>query len=140
MIEPLWREHFRRLHIVTDTTASRVLFEECPDGGEPRATGVEATDGSVFEASTVVGVVLASGCVETPAVLMRSGVSPAAHLRERGVPVLVDNPHVGQHLKDKMVLGDMIITDCTAGDHGKSLLLVNRVFVHLYTQQHRYDK
>ena len=140
MIEPLWREHFRNLHIATDTTVSRVLFEECPDGGEPRATGVEATDGSVFEASTVVGVVLASGCVETPAVLMRSGVSPAAHLRERGVPVLVDNPHVGQHLKDKMVLGDMIITDCTAGDHGKSLLLVNSVFVHLYTQQHRYDK
>eukprot|EP01043_Picozoa_sp_COSAG02_P001698 COSAG02_NODE_36_length_48934_cov_144.851029_23_plen_544_part_00 len=137
MVEPLWREYLRNVHVITDTTVCRVLFQDCPDGGEPRAIGVESTDGSVIKASTVV---LACGCLETPAVLMRSGIGPASHLRERNVRVVVDNAHVGQHLKDKMVLDDMIITDCTVGDHGKSLLLVNRVFEHLYTQQHRYDK
>ena len=40
-----------------------------------------------------------------------TGVGPAHHLVERGVPVVSANNHVGQHLKDKMLLDDMIITD-----------------------------
>jgi choline dehydrogenase len=138
IIEPLWRQHFRNLQIVTDTAVSRVLFEDCPDGGPPRAAGVETADGDVYSASTVV---VAAGALETPAVLMRSGIGPAEHLEERGVPVLVDNPHVGQHLKDKMLLDDMIITDNTTQDFDSSLLIVNRVFEDgCSVQLHRYDK
>jgi choline dehydrogenase-like flavoprotein len=138
IIEPLWRENFRNLQIVTDTTVSRVLFEDCPDGGPPRASGVETADGQTYSAPTVV---VAAGALESPAVLMRSGIGPAEHLRERGVPVLVDNPHVGQHLKDKMLLDDMIITDNNAQDFDSSLLIVNRVFEDgCSVQLHRYDK
>ena len=54
--------------------------------------------------------------------------------------VLVDNPHVGQHLKEKMVLDDMVITDSTAHSFDKSLLLINRVYPEYYVQLHRYDK
>jgi choline dehydrogenase-like flavoprotein len=62
-------------------------------------------------------------------------------LKERDVAVVVDNPHVGQHLKDKMLLDDMIITDNAASDFDKSLLLVNRVFSDgVSVQLHRYDK
>lgn len=138
IIEPLWREHFRNLQVVTDTAVSRVLFEDCPDGGPPRAVGVETSEGEVFNAPTVV---VAGGALESPAVLMRSGIGPAAHLQERGISVLVDNPHVGQHLKDKMLLDDMIITDNTTQGFDGSLLIVNRVFEDgASVQLHRYDK
>ncbi len=138
IIEPLWRENFRNLQIVTDTTVSRVLFEDCPAGGPARAVGVETADGDTYSAPTVV---VAVGALESPAVLMRSGIGPAEHLRQRGVPVLVDNPHVGQHLKDKMLLDDMIITDNNAQDFDASLLIVNRIFEDgCSVQLHRYDK
>ena len=81
IIEPLWREHFRNLHVLTDTEVSRVLFTQ-EDGREPAVTGVQTIDGFVFHAPTVV---VGGGCLETPAVLMRSGIGPAAHLQERGV-------------------------------------------------------
>ena len=44
------------------------------------------------------------------------------------MPLVVDNSHVGQHLKDKMLLDDMIITDNTEARFDKSLLIVNRIF------------
>ena len=81
IIEPLWREHFRNLHVLTDTEVSRVLFTQ-EDGREPAVTGVQTIDGFVFHAPTVV---VGGGCLETPAVLMRSGIGPAAHLQGRGV-------------------------------------------------------
>eukprot|EP00854_Cymbomonas_tetramitiformis_P008545 gene8545-10142_t len=141
LIEPLWREHFRNLHIVTDQTVARVVFHEENQGDGsalPRVKGVQTADGSVFHTDTVV---LACGALETPAVLMRSGIGAARHLRERGVPVLVDNPHVGQHLKDKMLLDDMILTDNTTGSFDESLLIVNRIFKDgASVQLHRYDK
>lgn len=145
IIEPLWREHFRNLHIRTDTEVRRVVFDEVGDGSGgdggvcvPIATGVETFDGTVFRGRTVV---VAAGALETPVVLMRSGIGPAEHLCERGVPVLIDNPHVGQHLKDKMLLDDMIITDNTTGWFDQSLVVVSRIFTDgVSVQLHRYDK
>ena len=56
--------------------------------------------------------------------------------------VVVANEHVGQHLRDKMLLDDMALTDSTLGDFDRSLLLVNRVFGGdgASVQLHRYDK
>jgi choline dehydrogenase len=45
-------------------------------------------------------VVLSGGAVNSPQLLMLSGIGPAAHLREVGVEVLVDLPGVGQNLHD----------------------------------------
>lgn len=44
-------------------------------------------------------LILAAGSVQTPALLLRSGVGPNAQLNAAGVPVLVDSPHVGQNLQ-----------------------------------------
>lgn len=46
------------------------------------------------------GVILAAGAVNTPQVLMLSGIGPGAHLAAMGLPVLVDNANVGAHLSD----------------------------------------
>lgn len=45
-------------------------------------------------------VVLSAGALNTPQLLMLSGVGPAEHLTDHGVPVVVDNPNVGSHLMD----------------------------------------
>ncbi len=45
-------------------------------------------------------VVLSAGTYGSPALLLRSGVGPAAHLRSVGVPVAVDLPGVGENLVD----------------------------------------
>jgi 5-(hydroxymethyl)furfural/furfural oxidase len=49
-------------------------------------------------------VVLSAGAVHSPGLLMRSGIGPAAALRTLGIPVLHDQPSVGQHLMDHPIL------------------------------------
>lgn len=90
----------------------RVLFDEVE--GVKTAFGVETADGLVYRADSVI---VAGGALESPALLMRSGIGPANHLQDCGIPVVVDNPHVGQHLRDKMLLDDMILTDSTVGGY-----------------------
>lgn len=80
------------LVVRTDTPATRVLF----DGR--RATGVDIREDAPLVARR--GVVLSAGALRTPQLLMLSGVGPAAHLAEHGVPVLADLPGVGANLHD----------------------------------------
>lgn len=66
-----------------------------------RATGVEFRQGG--QTRTVRArreVLLAAGALQTPQLLMLSGVGPAAALQSFGLPVVLDLPAVGQHLHD----------------------------------------
>ena len=45
-------------------------------------------------------VVLACGAIQTPQLMMVSGLGPAQHLQEHGIGVVTDLPHLGQHLRD----------------------------------------
>jgi choline dehydrogenase len=61
------------------------------------ARGVRLADGELVEGDAVV---LAAGSYSSPAVLMRSGIGPAGHLRDLGIPVAVDLGGVGRNLID----------------------------------------
>jgi len=63
-----------------------------------RVRGVRLLDGSVVGASWVI---LCAGTYGSPPILMRSGIGPAAHLGQVGVPVRVDLPGVGANLVDR---------------------------------------
>ena len=77
--------------------ALRVVF----DGR--RAVGVEvARRGRVEVVRAGAEVVLAASAINTPKILMLSGVGPAAHLAAHGIPVLVDRPGVGANLQDHL--------------------------------------
>jgi choline dehydrogenase len=78
------------LTLVPNTVVDRVVLE---DG---RATGVVVASGRVYEAGCVV---LAAGAYFSPAILLRSGIGPAAELEPLGIPVAVDLP-VGERLFD----------------------------------------
>lgn len=83
------------LRIETGATVTALTMEgKRVTGLRYRARGGEIAVGARRE------VVLSSGTVNSPQILMLSGIGPAAHLKERGVPVLVDLPGVGQNLQD----------------------------------------
>ncbi|MCR3719608.1 MULTISPECIES: GMC family oxidoreductase [Prauserella salsuginis group] len=85
------------LQIRTGAWAKKVTF----DG--TRATGVQYLDEDQIHTRTVTArreVVLSTGAIDTPKLLMLSGIGPAEHLREFGVDVLVDSPGVGSTLQD----------------------------------------
>jgi choline dehydrogenase len=80
------------LTIRADSQVADVVFD-----AELRARGVRLLDGSVVEAGWIV---LSAGTYGTPPILMRSGLGPAQHLRELGIPLRVDLPGVGANLAD----------------------------------------
>ncbi|RBY88246.1 choline dehydrogenase [Blastococcus sp. TBT05-19] len=83
------------LTVKTGALTTRVLVE----GG--RATGVEyRCGGQLHTARATREVVLSGGAVNSPQLLMLSGIGPADHLREVGVDVVHDLPGVGGGLQD----------------------------------------
>jgi choline dehydrogenase len=77
-----------------------------------RATGVEYLQAGAAGAQPVVRqvrvsreVVLAAGAIESPKLLLLSGVGPADHLRSCGIPVVHDLPGVGKNLHDHPRIG-----------------------------------
>ena len=72
----------------------------------PRATGVYVEiDGITRHALARREVILSGGAVNTPQLLMLSGIGPAEHLAEHGIPLVVDSPEVGANLQDHLVAG-----------------------------------
>jgi choline dehydrogenase len=85
----------RNLEIVSNATVRRVRIE----GG--RARGVElAADGQHHTLQCRGEVILCAGALNSPHLLMHSGIGPAAQLRDVGIDPLLDLPGVGANLQD----------------------------------------
>ena len=68
-----------------------------------RAVGVEIARASGVEVIRAGReVILAASSINTPKLLMLSGIGPGAHLAEHGVPVVADRPGVGANLQDHL--------------------------------------
>ncbi|MFY0406920.1 GMC family oxidoreductase [Solicola sp. PLA-1-18] len=83
--------------LITDTRVVRLRM----DG--TRCTGVDTATGAFSHIGRITArreVVLSAGAIDSPKILMLSGIGPAEHLRETGVEVVVDSPGVGEHLQD----------------------------------------
>jgi choline dehydrogenase len=88
----------RNLDVRTGARVKRVVF----DAGRT-ATGAEYAAAGTFEAKIAHArreVILSAGAIDTPKLLMLSGIGPAGHLRDVGIDVLVDSPGVGSNLDD----------------------------------------
>ena len=85
------------LHVRTHALVERVLLEH------GRAVGVQLRRGRhACERIEAGEVILAAGAINTPQLLMLSGLGPADHLREHGIEVLADLPDVGSNLQDHL--------------------------------------
>jgi len=84
------------LTVETGALAHRILVN-----GDRRAHGVEyAVGGVVKTAGATREIVLCAGALETPKLLMLSGIGPAEHLQSLGIEVILDQPEIGQNLHD----------------------------------------
>lgn len=80
-----------------------------------RAVGVEvATNGGSETIRATREVIVTSGAIGSPKLLLQSGIGPADHLRSVGVKPLHDLPGVGGNMQDHLDL--FVICECT-GDH-----------------------
>ncbi|WP_254762218.1 GMC family oxidoreductase [Natrinema marinum] len=91
------------LTAVTGARVTRVRF----DGQQ--AVGVEYArddaDGSPATVDASEDVILSAGAINSPQVLMLSGVGPADHLEAHGIDVVHDLPGVGRNLQDHLQVG-----------------------------------
>ena len=100
----LWPARRRRnLKIRTHAHVRRVIFEG------KRAVGVEYTrGGKTQQVHAAKAVILSAGAFGSPQLLMLSGVGPAEHLREFGLPVVHELPGVGENFQDHAGTGHTV--------------------------------
>lgn len=109
-----------RVRVETEAQATRLLF----DG--KRCTGVEFRQGGrLRQLRAAREVIVSGGAVNSPHLLQLSGIGPAQHLQDLGLPVVQDTPGVGANLQDHYVsrvqhrVRDMLSTNQLA--HGLRL-------------------
>jgi choline dehydrogenase len=88
-----------KLRVETDAIATKLLFND------KTCTGVAFRQrGADRQLTAAREVILCGGAVNSPHLLQISGIGPAAHLQNIGVPVLHDLPGVGANLNDHYVI------------------------------------
>ncbi len=96
----------KNLTVRTGAQVQKIVVEE------GRAVGVELAGEGIVSAEREV--ILSSGAIGSPRLLMLSGIGPADHLKSVGVPVVFDQPGVGSNLQDHLDL--FVIAECS-GPH-----------------------
>ena len=102
------------LRIQGDALVDRLVF----DG--TRCTGVRVSiAGGPWQEIPAAETVLCAGAIHSPAILLRSGIGPAADLAALGIPVLRDQPSVGRNLMDHPIM--RVGLDLKPGHRARSL-------------------
>ncbi len=92
----------RNLTVLSHAHATRLLFDQ------RRCVGVTyLRDGQAEQVQVRREVLLCAGAINSPQLLLLSGIGPAAHLQLHGIPVTLDLPGVGQNLQDHLGVGVM---------------------------------
>ena len=87
------------LTVLTGALVTRILFEH------DRATGIEfESQGELCQAKASLEVVLSQGAIQTPKLLMQSGIGDEQELSKFGIPVRQHLPGVGRNLHDHVAL------------------------------------
>ena len=85
------------LRVITNAHAEKIVFSE------GRATGVKfSQDGQSHTIHANGEIIISAGALQSPHLLMLSGIGPASHLNEHTISVRYDNTNVGSHLQDHL--------------------------------------
>lgn len=94
-LHPVYRRP--NLHVRKNSLVTKILIEPVTK----TAYGVEFSSQLVnHRVRARKEVIVSAGSIQTPQLLMLSGIGPAAHLAEHGIPVIVNSPYVGRNLQD----------------------------------------
>jgi choline dehydrogenase-like flavoprotein len=97
-IHPILREEEKRpnLTVLTNAWISRVNVSN------DRATGLEVRlqDGGVRQLTARTETILCAGAIDTPRLMLLSGIGPKQQLEDLSIPVVKDIPGVGESLQD----------------------------------------
>lgn len=102
------------LRVLTGAHVRRVTFaapvggrqSEAPESAEAHASGVYVDIGGITRhVRARREVILCGGAINTPQLLMLSGIGPSGHLAEHGIRLVADSPGVGANLQDHLVAG-----------------------------------
>lgn len=119
-LDPVTRQR-PNLTIMTDTTVCKLLFEN------GRCVGVEADiGGGTIECFRAGEVILSCGAIHSPAMLLRSGVGPAAELDAMGIAVIADRQGVGRRLMDhpSVALASFLSPDARVNDYSRRHMFI----------------
>ncbi|EDW51057.1 glucose dehydrogenase [FAD, quinone] [Drosophila sechellia] len=87
------------LHVVKNALVTKLDL----DGETVTAVKFERA-GVSHRVKVTKDVVISAGAIDSPALLLRSGIGPSKHLEELGIPVELDLPGVGRNLQDHVVV------------------------------------
>lgn len=109
--------HRPNLTVETEALVTRLLF------ADNRAVGVEfEQNGTVRRKSAAKEVIVSAGTINSPQLLMLSGIGPADHLKDHGIAVRTALPGVGRNLQNHVIAG--VIHEClkpVSLDHADTL-------------------
>ncbi|KAJ3547222.1 hypothetical protein NM208_g1630 [Fusarium decemcellulare] len=107
--------------VLTETLVSKVITSK-NSKGVITTKGIQLSNGTKIYGKETI---LSAGAYRTPQILLLSGIGPAATLKKYKIPVVLDQPHVGQHLRDHPLLATFwSLQDPSAGyakESGNSL-------------------
>ncbi|XP_055644495.1 glucose dehydrogenase [FAD, quinone]-like [Toxorhynchites rutilus septentrionalis] len=99
-LRPVWKRP--NLHVSMNTMVEKILI----DPGDKRAYGVKFTKNNQHHyVMALKEVILSAGALNSPHLLMLSGVGPKAELQAHGIEVIHDSPGVGKNLQDHVATG-----------------------------------
>jgi len=87
------------LTIMPETVVQSIVFEGL------RAVAVEVRRSGKIERIEAKEIIVSAGAIHSPALLMRAGIGPAMHLKEKNISVLANLPGVGENLLDHPLIG-----------------------------------
>jgi choline dehydrogenase len=118
------------LAVITDALVDRVLIES------GRAVGVQyRKDGGTHVVCARGEVIVSASTMQSPAILMRSGIGPGEALQAHGIEVIADAPGVGQNLQEHASFSTSYFVDVptyntSLGPLGMAKHLLNYLFFH----------
>ncbi|KAK6636429.1 hypothetical protein RUM43_010090 [Polyplax serrata] len=116
----------RNLQITLQTTATKVLIDPITK----RAYGVEMyRKGVRYEVRARKEVILSAGALQSPQLLMLSGIGPKQHLDKLHIPIIQDLPGVGQNLQEHVCYSGLtfLVNETNVGVTTDQLLNFNNI-------------
>ncbi|XP_076638656.1 glucose dehydrogenase [FAD, quinone] [Colletes latitarsis] len=117
--------HRKNLHVCLNCMVTKILTKA------KVATGIEMfMNGKKYSVNAKREVIVSAGTINSPQLLLLSGIGPKKHLKSVKVPVVHDLPGVGENLHNHQSFG----VDFTVNEAYKSLLNVDTAIKYLYNQ------